>query len=56
MKIGDKREQTVVKFTGDYKRDVLACFDDITAQEKETKLLELERKKRAVSEAAKKRF
>lgn len=56
MKIGDKRPNTVVKFTGDHKKDVLACFDQLTKQDQETALLELERKKREVNEAAKKRF
>jgi len=56
MKIGDKKEQKVVQFTGIQKLDVLACFDEITDRESERMILELERKKRLVNEAAKKRF
>lgn len=56
MKIGDKRAHKVVKFTGNQKNDVLACFDQLTEQDDEARLLELELKKREVNEAAKKRF
>lgn len=56
MKIGDKKAHKVVKFTGNHKKDVLACFDQLTEQDEESRLLELERKKREVNEAAKRRF
>jgi len=56
MKIGDKRECTVVKFTGNKKHDVLSCFDQQTEAEEESRLLELERRKREVNEAAKTLF
>ena len=56
MKIGDKKLHRVVQFTGNYKKDVLSCFDKITEQGEEETVLELERKKREANEAAKKRF
>lgn len=56
MKIGDKKQHSVVKFTGDRKKDTLACFENLLEQEQENSLLELEKKKRDVNEAAKRRF
>ena len=56
MKIGDKRVDRIVKFTGDSKKDILACFDKLDEEEKEEKLIELQRKKREINERAKSRF
>ena len=56
MKIGDKREHSVVKSTGNYKKDVLAAFDRLTEQDEERRLLELKRRQREVNEAAKRLF
>lgn len=56
MKLGDKKPDNVVKFTGNIKTDVLSRFDKITADDEEQKLIELERKMREVNESAKKRF
>lgn len=56
MKIGDKREHKVVKLTGNYKKDVLALFDKMTEQDEEERLLNLEKRKREVNEAAKRLF
>jgi|GEM_PF-3544975 len=56
MKIGDKRQANVVKFTGDEKKYTLDYFNKLTEDEEERKLIELERKKREVNERAKLRF
>ena len=56
MKIGDKKQDKVVEFKGDTKKYTLDCFNKLTEETEEKKLLELQRKKREVNEAAKKRF
>jgi hypothetical protein len=56
MKLGDKKQHKVVKFTGNHRKDVLAVFDHMAEQDEEARLMELHRKKRDVNEAAKKLF
>lgn len=56
MKIGDKKPNNVVSFTGNRKIDVLACFDKLTEDMEEKRILALKEKQREVNEAAKKRF
>lgn len=45
MKIGDKKQDKVVQFSGNQKKDVLAVFEQLTQDDQEEKLLELERKR-----------
>lgn len=53
-KIGDKK--TVVKMTGNRKKDVLAIFNQMEEEQEEKKLIELHQKKREINERAKSRF
>lgn len=54
MNIGDKKQNTVVAFTGNRKIDVLACFDKLKEDMEEKRILALKEKQREVNEAAKK--
>lgn len=56
MNIGDKKQNTVVAFTGNRKIDVLACFDKLKEDMGEKRILALKEKQREVNEAVKKRF
>lgn len=56
MKIGDKRPDNVVIFTGCMKTDILSCFDKLILEEEEEKLIDLQKKKRSAEEKAKKLF
>lgn len=56
MKIGDKRPDNVVNFTGCEKTDILSCFDKLSLQDEEQKLIDLQKKKREAEEKAKKLF
>ena len=56
MKIGDAKNCNIVNFTGNTKQDVLACFDKLSEDDKESKLLDLKKKQREINEKAKKRF
>lgn len=56
MKIGDRKQHAIIRFTGNKKTDVLACFDQLSEKSEEQRLLRLEERKREVNEAAKRRF